>query len=276
MAKGFIGAVSNYKGGTGKTMTSVSLASALGIRGKRVLLIDADPQSDSTRALVQDHAAINNTIYELLDPDMQKRPKVEDCIYATIQENVDVLPNVPDTSGLEIPLSIKFPESCFALRNQVYNYVTTHYDYIFIDCPPTLSIFVSNAMYCADFVLIPMMAGSGNSLEGIKGVLDLMDAVRESGNPDLRFLKILVNKIDRRKSAHKANLQHAIMRFGKENLFKTIIPTSSDFETLESMRKATIFTFASRTKGAHAFRQLADEFLSIFEKIRAEQSTVVE
>jgi len=266
--KGFIGAISNYKGGTGKTIVAVNLSSILAIKGKKVLLVDNDPQSDSTRALIQDQSIIHDCIYDLLDPGSQKKPLVEDCIYPTIHSGLDILPNISETSGLEIPLSIKFPESNFMLRNQIYDYATENYDYVFIDCPPTLSVFVSNALHCADFVMIPMMAGSGNSLEGIKGVLELMESVQKNGNPDLRFLRILINKVDRRKSAHKANMTNAEKRFGKDKIFLQTIPTSSDFETIEAMRKTSIFSYASGSKGAMSFRKLAIEFMRFFEKIK--------
>ncbi len=266
--KGFIGAISNYKGGTGKTITSVSLSSALAIKQKKVLLVDNDPQSDSTRALIQDQASIDECIYDLLDPELKDKPDIQDCIYPTIHPNLDIIPNISETSGLEIPLSREFPRSNTFLRDQIYDHVTENYDYIFIDCPPTLSIFVSNALYCADFVMIPMTAGSGNSLEGIKGVLELMESVKKEGNPDLRFLKILINKIDRRKSAHKANQDNAERRFGKENIFTSTVPTSSDFETIETMRQTSIFTYSARSKGAVAFRKLATEFLTFFENIK--------
>lgn len=264
MSRGFIGAISNYKGGTGKTVTSVNLSASLSIKGKRVLLIDNDPQSDSTRALMQDTSIIESCLFEILDPETET-PPIENCIYPTIHNNLDILPNVSETSGLELPLSALFPKSNFALRDAVYDYVVKNYDYIFIDCPPTLSIFVANALYCADFVMIPMTAGSGNSLEGVKGVLDLMENVRNAGNPNLKFLKILINKIDRRKSAHKANIDNAQRRFGKDNIFNATIPTSSDFETIEARKKTTIFSYATRSKGASAFRKLCNEFLKFFE-----------
>lgn len=270
--RGFIGAISNYKGGTGKTVTSVSLSSALAIKHKKVLLVDNDPQSDSTRALIQDQTVIDDCIYDLLDPGIKDKPAIEDCIYPTIHPNLDIIPNISETSGLEIPLSREFPRSNTFLRDQIYDHVTKNYDYIFIDCPPTLSIFVSNALYCADFVMIPMTAGSGNSLEGIKGVLELMETVKKEGNPDLRFLRILINKIDRRKSAHKANQANAQRRFGIENIFESTVPTSSDFETIETMQKTSIFTYAARSKGAKAFRNLATEFLTFFEKIKESEA----
>lgn len=267
MKKGIIGTISNYKGGTGKTVTAVNLSSALALKKKRVLLIDNDPQSDSTRALIQDVSIIKNCLYEVLDPNSKEKIPPEDCIYPTIHSNLDILPNVTETSGLEIPLSMEFPDSNFYLRSAIYKYATENYDYVFIDCPPTLSVFVSNALYCSDFVLIPMTAGSGNSLEGIRGVLNLMEKIKEAGNPNLKFLKILINKIDRRKSAHKANINAAERRFGKDNIFNTTIPTSSDFEAIETMKGYSIFSYSVRSKGATAYRNLSVEFLKFFENI---------
>ncbi len=260
MARGYIGAISNYKGGTGKTVTAVNLSASLSIRKKRVLLIDNDPQSDATRAVMQDNSTIDSCLYDLLDPETKEKPAIEECIYPTIHKNLDILPNITETSGLEIPLSMKFPESNYFLRHAIYDYATKNYDYILIDCPPTLSVFVSNALYCADFVMIPMTAGSGNSLEGVKGVLDLMKNITADGNPNLKFLKILINKIDRRKSAHKANIDDACRRFGKTNIFDSIIPTSSDFETIEARQRTTIFSYAARARGPAACIKRSAQF----------------
>lgn len=264
MKNGIISAISNYKGGVGKTIASVNLSASLAIKKKKVLLIDIDPQSDSTRALIQKASSINQCVYQLLDPDKSATPDIQDFIYPTIHNNLYIIPNITETSGLEIPLAQNFPESNLYLRD-IRDYVKANFDYIFIDCPPTLSIFVSNALHCADCVIIPTDAGSGNSLEGVRGVLDLMESIRVTGNPGLKFLKILINKIDRRKSAHKANIDAINNRFGDENTFKTHIPTSTLFEVTETITRSTIFTNNATSKGAQSFRDLGKEFLGYFE-----------
>ena len=265
MKQGVISAISNYKGGVGKTITAVNLSAALAIKKKKILLIDIDPQSDSTRALMQSPNSINQSVYHLLDPNEELPPDLQEMIYPTIHKNLWILPNITETSGLEIPLAQNFPDSNLYLRRGIYDHIKNTFDYTFIDCPPTLSIFVSNALHCADCVIIPTDAGSGNSLEGVRGVLDLMESIKQTGNPELRFLKILINKIDRRKSAHKANIDAINDRFGEKNTFKESIPTSTLFEAAETITKASIFTHNATSKGAQAFRNLGKEFLGYFE-----------
>lgn len=263
MKEGIITAVSNYKGGTGKTTISVNLAAALAIKGKKVLLIDGDPQSDSTRALLPPGCQINNSLYNILDDNGSFDGNINDFLYSTIHPNLSIIPNITETSGLEIPLAQKFPDSNTYLRNAIRDFVKERFDYAFIDCPPTLSIFVNNNLYASDVLIVPMDAGSGNSLEGIKGVLDLMNAIREDGY-DLKLLKIIINRVDRRKGAHRANIEDVKERFGTNNVFKTTIPTSSHIQTTEAIRSATIFKVAASSKGSQSFRTLSKEFMSYF------------
>lgn len=263
-----IGTISNYKGGTGKTVTSVNLGATLSALDKKILIVDIDPQSDASRALLDPGTDIDECMFHLLHPDIRGDVDVVDTIYPTIHENLFIIPNISESSGLEIPLSVAFPDSNFFLRESIYDYVTEHFDFVLIDCPPTLSVFVANALYASDFVLIPMLAGSGNSLEGINGVLKLMTDVQGNGNERLRFLKILINKVDKRKKAHKANVETAKKRFGMENIFKTSIPTSGVFETLETLPGHSILSWRSRShamNGARAFKEIAKEFLEFFE-----------
>lgn len=263
MGEGIVSAVSNYKGGTGKTTVSVNLSAALAFKGKRTLLIDGDPQSDSTRALLPTGAHIDKSLYEILaEPETEINH--EEYIYQTIHPNLFILPNITETSGLEIPLAQQFPKSNTFLRKAIRDYAKERFDFTFIDCPPTLSIFVNNNLYASDILIVPMDAGSGNSLEGIKGVLDLMNAIREDGY-DLKLLKIIINRVDRRKGAHKANIEDAKERFGESNVFETTIPTSSHIQTNEAMRSATLFTSAPTSKGSQAFRNLCKEYMSYFE-----------
>ncbi len=258
---GLIVSVSNYKGGTGKTTTCVNLAAALAIKGKRVLLVDGDPQSDSTRALLNPNTQIDKSLYQLLDLGTEFSGEIRDYIYQTVHQNLFILPNITETSGLEIPLAQKFPDSNTFLRSAIRDYAKDNFDFTFIDCPPTLSIFVNNNLYASDILIVPMDAGSGNSLEGIKGVLDLMSAIREDGY-DLRLLKILINRVDRRKGAHRANIDDAHDRFGQGNVFETHIPTTSVIQTNEAIQSSTIFKIANNSKGAQAFRNLATEFMA--------------
>ena len=261
---GIIGSVSNYKGGVGKTTTTINLGTALSIQKKKVLIIDGDPQSDCTRALLKPDTRFDQSLYQILDPDTKDKPQIQDIILPTIHTNLYLLPNIAETAGLELPLSQAFPESNTFLREGVREYAKEHFDYTLIDCPPTLSIFVNNALFASDFVMIPMDAGSGNSLEGIKGVLGLMGAIQEQGY-DLKFLKILINRVDKRMAAHKANILDAEDRFGDNNIFKKTIPTCADFSSAETLRSATIFSTNPKSKGATAFRTIAKEFLNFFE-----------
>ncbi|MBI9090125.1 MAG: ParA family protein [Desulfobacterium sp.] len=265
LKRGYIGAIANHKGGVGKTITTVNLAAALALKKFKVLVVDSDPQSNSTSYLLPSHTKIKDTLYELLDKETPP-PAIEDCIYPTVHPNLFILPNVIESSGLEMPLTLDFPQSNTLLKETIRDYAIQNYDFTFVDVPPTLAIFLSLALHTSDFLLIPAEAGSGNSLEGIKGVLGLAQGIAKSGNKDFKFAKIVTNRVDRRVSACKANIEMAKLRFGEENILRTPIPTSADFQNLEALKGHSIFTYRAQSKGAQAFRRIATEFIKFFEE----------
>jgi chromosome partitioning protein len=262
---GIICSITNHKGGVGKTSLACNLSAALSIRKQRVLVIDNDPQANATGVLLSRDTVIRNSIYELTDPDSNNDIPIENCIYPAIHQGLYILPNVEETSGLEMEFAKRFPECLMLLRNKIREYARNNFDYTFIDCSPTLSLFVANALHAADVVLVPIDGGSAYSMDGLRKVLDMIDAIQNKGNPNLRFLRLLINRSDRRTSISKVIITDINERFGPDQVFKTIIPINTPFQQAE-YRKNTIFSFHPTSKGARAYRELAREFLSIFEK----------
>lgn len=262
---GRIGMIGSYKGGSGKTVIAVNLSAALSIKKKKILLIDADPQSDSTRALLGNSTVIEKSMYHLFesfakDDDLD----IGDCIYPTIHKNLFILPNITETSVQEIPLSKGFPATAHILRDKIRDYAVKNFDYTFIDCPPTVSIFVVNAMHAADFIIIPVDAGSGNSLEGAKSILTMMKDIQ-----DLKFLRIVINRSDKRKTTHKANIQNAHNKFGEDKVFNSMIMESDFFKRIERLTATTIFSDrrAQSSRGQAEFRKLSIEFMDTIDRV---------
>jgi len=256
--------IANNKGGCGKTVVTVNLATALAIKKKRVLVIDADPQSNTTSALLPRDVNLKETAYELFDPDAKKEPNFSNLIYPTIRNSLYLIPNVLETAGHEISLieSISKGNPVYSLlRNRCRKYCLENFDYVLIDNMPSLGIFLTLTLAISDFVIIPVDVGSAASISGVKNILDLMKSIAEEINPDMTGAKIITNRVDKRISACKANIDSISIKFGAENIFETSIPSSADFQSAESLPPNTIFTLSIKSKGAQAFRKIADEFL---------------
>jgi len=262
---GIICCICNHKGGVGKTSATVNLSAALTLRKQKILVVDNDPQSNSTGILLPSGTHIKNSLYELIDPTSDQKPPVDTCVYPGKHTGLYVLPNVEETAAHELSFAAKYPESLNYLRDQMREYATENFDFTFIDCPPTMGVFVANALFAADCAIVPIDAGSSYSIDGLRKVLGMIDTIRESGNPDLRFLRMLLNRVDKRTSISRVSISDVNERFGKDMVFKESIQINTPFQQAE-YRKETIFSHSPTSRGAAAYRKLAKEFLTTFEE----------
>lgn len=262
MAKSFIISVINNKGGVGKTTVSCNLGHALTRHDKRVLVIDNDSQCNTTSLLLYQRP-LKTTLYDIFEDD--KTVPISEAIYPTEIENLYCLPNSPETAGLEPQLIKNAPESFFSLKKQLRDYALKNFDFTIIDSPPNLGSFVITSLYCADFVIVPNLVDSAFSLEGLLKAMDLISDVRENGNENLRFLRLLINQVDKRTTISRVALKQIQQTFSADQYFKTTIPINSAFKNAEHFRQ-TVFKYSSSAPGTVAYRKLAKELIGILKK----------
>ncbi|MBQ9828672.1 MAG: ParA family protein [Lachnospiraceae bacterium] len=245
-------AVANQKGGVGKTTTAVNLSACLAEKGKRVLVIDIDPQGNTTSGLGLDKNAQEYTTYDLLLGECG----IEECMSETPVEGLSLIPSNIDLSGAEIEL-ISVERSSFILRDAL-DPVRGDYDFIIIDCPPSLSLLTLNAMCAADTVLVPIQC-EYYALEGLSQLMHTIDLIRERLNPSLEMEGIVFTMFDAR-----TNLSAQVVENVKENLDKkiydTIIPRNIRLAEAPSY-SLPIIMYDPRSAGANAYRLLAEEVI---------------
>lgn len=249
---GRIIAIANQKGGVGKSTTAINLSSCLAEMGQNVLVIDVDPQGNTTSGLGVDKNASENTLYELLLSECE----LSDCIIPNVFECLSLIPSNVNLAGAEIEL-IGVEEKEFILRNQI-DKVRDQYDFIILDCPPSLSMLTINAMTTADTILVPIQC-EYYALEGLSQLMHTIQLVQERLNPDLEIEGVVFTMYDAR-----TNLSLEVVENVKNNLqqtiYKTIIPRNVRLAEAPS-HGLPINRYDSRSAGAESYRLLAEEVL---------------
>lgn len=250
-------AITNQKGGVGKTTTAINLAAACAAKKKRVLLIDLDPQSNSSLSFVEPER-ITDGSYEMFT--MLDKP-VDEFIYKTGVENLDLVPARINLAKLEAKLIGDF-DAAFRLRDRLSS-LDEQYDLILIDTPPTLGLITVNALVAAQYVLVPIQA-SYFALEGTDDLLETIDKVKARPNPELELLGVLVTMFDRRTALSK-DVESHIRGVFAEKTFNTVISRSVRLEESPAYKK-TIAEYAPRSSGAIEYNELSKEVLKRVQK----------
>ena len=251
-------AVANQKGGVGKTTTAINLSACLAEKGQKVLAIDMDPQGNMTSGLGIDKDEVEKNIYDL----MIGQVGVEEVLQKEAIENLDIIPTSIDLSAAEIEL-IGVDDKEFIIRNAIAP-IKDNYDYIIIDCPPSLSMLTINAMTTADSVLVPIQC-EYYALEGLSQLIHTVELVKERLNPILEIEGVVFTMYDAR-----TNLSLQVVENVKENLqqniYKTIIPRNIRLAEAPSYGKPVIY-YDTRCKGTEAYKELAEEFIELEEDV---------
>ena len=249
---GIIIAIANQKGGVGKTTTSINLSACIAEAGKRVLTIDLDPQGNTTSGLGLEKEKIENTVYEL----MIGQCTVRESLSKTNIENLSLIASDINLAGAEIEL-IGINEKEYILKNEI-DYIRDDYDYVIIDCPPSLNMLTINAMTTANTVLVPIQC-EYYALEGLSQLVHTINLVQQRLNPDLEMEGVVFTMYDAR-----TNLSLQVVDNVKKNLstniYKTIIPRNIRLAEAPSYGMP-INLYDSKSAGAESYRLLAKEVI---------------
>lgn len=251
-------AVFNQKGGVGKTTTNVNLSASIGKIGKKVLVLDLDPQGNSTSGYGINKNEVESTIYEV----MLDGVEIKEAILKTEFENIDVIASATELSGAEIELT-SMENREFILKNAIES-VRQEYDYIFIDCPPSLGMLTINCLTAVDSVLIPIQC-EYYALEGVSQLMETIKLVKSRLNPNIDIQGVVLSMFDGRANL-SIQVVEEVKKYFKGSVYTTLIPRNVRLAEAPSHGKPALY-YDSRCKGAEAYMELAEEFIDLEEDI---------
>lgn len=246
-------AITNQKGGVGKTTTSINLSAAIAEMGKKVLVVDMDPQGNTTSGFGVNKNELENTVYELILGECA----LGEAVIRNVATNVSLLPSNVNLAGAEVDLLDRDDKS-FILKKEL-DYVADDYDYVIIDCPPSLNMLTINAMTSATSVIVPIQC-EYYALEGVSQLIHTINLVRERLNPSLDIDGVVFTMYDGR-----TNLSQQVVENVKENLnhhiYDTMIPRNIRLAEAPSFGQP-ITVYDPKSAGAESYRELAKEVIA--------------
>ena len=251
---GKIIAIANQKGGVGKTTTAMNLSAGLAFVGKKVMLVDFDPQGNATHGIGANKIGFTKSVYDVLMNDTS----IKEAAVTLQMPPMDVLPSTIDLSGADVAMSAYETGREQLLKNKL-EAVKKDYDYIIIDCPPALGLLNTNALNAADSVMIPVQC-EYFALEGLTQLLSTIRLVQKLWNPQLSIEGVLLTMFDARTKL-SVEVQQEVRKYFKEKVYKCFIPRNVKLSEAPS-REQTIFEYDTRSEGSKAYAQLVREVIT--------------
>ena len=251
-------AIVNQKGGVGKTTTNVNLSASIGKLGKKVLVLDMDPQGNTTSGYGIDKNTIENTIYEVIVDGLD----IHDAIIKTDFDNIYLVAAASELAGAEIELANEKDRE-YKLKNSL-DKIKDDYDYIFIDCPPSLGMLTINSLTASDSVLIPIQC-EYYALEGVSQLMSTFKLVKKRLNPNIEIQGVVLSMFDGRANL-SIQVVEEVKKYFKGSVYTTLIPRNVRLAEAPSYGKPVIY-YDTKCRGTEAYKELAEEFIELEEDV---------